>query len=59
MSRRTDPDGDILTLVGIILLCIVAMPVVGVYLILKPNGNTLLGVALVIIGVVLWGLYLK
>ncbi len=59
MSRRSNTDGDILLFVGLILMCIVAMPLVGLYMIFKKNGNPLLGVALVIIGFVLWGLYLS
>ena len=56
-NKRSD-DG-IITFVALIILAIVAMPLVGLYLIFKPNGSTLLGVLLVIIGVILWGMYLK
>lgn len=59
MSRKSNTDGDILLLIGLIMLSIVAMPLVGLYLMLKPGGNTLLGLVLIVIGIVLWGMYLS
>lgn len=57
MGRKNDTDGDILLFVGLIMLSIIAMPLVGLYLILKPNGNTLLGAILIVIGIILWCMY--
>ena len=58
-GRNSNSDSGILTFVAIILVSIVAMPLVGIYLLCKPEASKGLGLALIIIGIILWIIYLN
>ncbi len=58
-GRNNNADSGILTFVAILIVSIVAMPLVGIYLLCKPGDSKGLGIALIVIGLILWGIYLK
>lgn len=56
MSRNSRSDDSGLGCVMVLLLAIVAMPFVGLYLLLtaKEEGQRILGIALIIVGIAVW-----
>lgn len=56
MSRNSRSDDSGLGCVMVLLLAIVAMPFVGLYLLLtaKEEGQQILGIALIIVGIAVW-----
>ena len=56
-GNNRSSDSGIITFIAIIFVCIAAMPLVGIYLLMKPGASKGLGIALIIIGLILWGIY--
>ncbi len=55
MSDNRNNDGG-MGCIMVLFACIVAMPIVGIYLVSKgeEQGEKLLGVALTIVGIIVW-----
>ena len=58
-GSRGSSDGDIIGCVAILFLCLVAMPIVGLIFLIKGDDDSqkLIGLVLVIVGLILWGMF--